>query len=91
MTDDIQPESMMILLNAVYLKSNWEKKFDPSETRNRNFYVNAKTVKQVPMMIAASRKFHHGRLDNLGAEFVVLPYAVSHYEHTNLKILVKNR
>lgn len=76
-TDDIQPNTRMILLNAIYFKSNWATKFDAEDTEDSDFYVDAQTVKKVPTMFA-KKKFYNGRLTELDAKFVVLPYAVRH-------------
>ena len=36
--DSIEPNTMMILLNAVYFKGIWQKQFDPKNTKKINFY-----------------------------------------------------
>lgn len=48
--DELDPDAVMYLLNAVYFKASWAQKFDPKETRDRRFTrQNGKTVK-LPMM-----------------------------------------
>lgn len=36
--DSIEPNTMMILLNAVYFKGVWKKEFDPKNTKKKAFY-----------------------------------------------------
>ena len=48
--DKIGPNTMMILLNAVYFKSKWLYQFDPRRTTVRPFYLNANEKKNMKMM-----------------------------------------
>ncbi|XP_012147529.2 alaserpin isoform X3 [Megachile rotundata] len=71
--DDLDESTAMVLVNAVYFKGQWKKKFDPENTKNRPFHINADTVKDVPTMFVQS-SFRYGELPNLQAKFIVLPY-----------------
>nr|XP_012147539.1 PREDICTED: antichymotrypsin-2-like isoform X12 [Megachile rotundata] len=70
---DLDESTAMVLVNAVYFKGQWKKKFDPENTKNRPFHINADTVKDVPTMFVQS-SFRYGELPNLQAKFIVLPY-----------------
>jgi serine protease inhibitor len=48
--DGIDPDDVMFLINAVYFKGQWEKKFDKALTRNEPFYPFSGPQKEVPMM-----------------------------------------
>ena len=48
--DKIGPNTMMILLNAVYFKSKWLYQFDPRRTTVRPFYLNANEKKNMKIM-----------------------------------------
>lgn len=42
--------TVMVLVNAVYFKGEWEAKFDPSKTKKQLFFVDKNKVTQVNMM-----------------------------------------
>jgi serpin B len=42
--------TVMVLVNAVYFKGEWETKFDPSKTKKQLFFVDKIKVTQVNMM-----------------------------------------
>ena len=46
----IDPETMMLLVNAVYFKGDWTYRFEEEETRDASFEVDETTTVTVPMM-----------------------------------------
>jgi serpin B len=69
--DELNPNRVMYLLNAVYFKASWTDEFDPKETRDMDFItLDDKTVKR-PMM-HRNGKAKYGRND-LG-KMLRLPY-----------------
>ena len=46
----IDPEIVMILINAIYFKGSWQEEFDKSKTREGVFHLSDGSEKQVPMM-----------------------------------------
>ena len=48
--DDIDPFTVLFLINAIYFKGTWQTEFDPSKTRDGVFYLATGDEKQVPMM-----------------------------------------
>lgn len=48
--DNISPETVMYLINAIYFKGNWKYKFDSSDTQSKPFYLACGTTKDVLMM-----------------------------------------
>jgi serine protease inhibitor len=67
----IQPNDALFLINAIYFKGNWTKKFDKSQTTERPFYLSNGTQKQHPMM-SQSGKYRY--YDNESFQAVSLPY-----------------
>lgn len=64
-----------MLLNAVYFKGNWAKKFRSEDTQDRSFHLDEKSSKKVPTMFV-SGNFHYGELPDLKAKYIELPYSV---------------
>jgi serine protease inhibitor len=69
--DQLKPDDVLFLINAIYFKGNWTKKFDKQETTNRPFYLADGSQKQHPMM-SQSGKYRYYENDSFQA--VSLPY-----------------
>jgi serine protease inhibitor len=70
--DSIDPETMMILINALYFNCLWETEFDPDDTSEQPFYTtDDRLFGQVEMMTVES-KFNAAFTDDFSA--VELPY-----------------
>ncbi|MBW7992221.1 MAG: hypothetical protein FVQ84_19710 [Planctomycetes bacterium] len=74
--DLVQPESLdeltlLVLVNAIYFKGNWESPFDVSKTKDVNFYVSSKKSVQIPMM-HQTEKFRYAEFRTL--QIIELPY-----------------
>jgi serine protease inhibitor len=48
--NQINPDDVMFLINAVYFKGQWENKFEKGATKNEPFYPLSGQQKEVPMM-----------------------------------------
>ena len=48
--DSIDPNDVMFLINAIYFKGNWSRKFDPQQTSLQPFYLPNSQPKKHPMM-----------------------------------------
>ncbi|NCJ06387.1 serpin family protein [Synechococcales cyanobacterium C] len=69
--DQISPEQVMFLINALYFKGDWQTPFDPDQTTDKPFYQADGAEKQLPMM-ARSDSFQYLETDQVQA--VSLPY-----------------
>lgn len=69
--DSLDPETVMLLVNAVYFKGAWAEPFDPALTQPHPFHLASGTVKQVPMMYRDGQIDHY-RTDTFQA--IRLPY-----------------
>lgn len=69
--NQIKPDDVLFLINAVYFKGNWTKQFDKSQTTERPFYLSNGSQKQHPMM-SQSGKYRYYENENFQA--VSLPY-----------------
>lgn len=69
--DQIDAQKVMFLINAIYFKGQWQKKFDLALTKNEPFHLLGGGEKSVPMM-SQSGKYQYQRGDKFQA--VSLPY-----------------
>uniref|UniRef100_A0A8C4RPF8 Leukocyte elastase inhibitor n=1 Tax=Erpetoichthys calabaricus TaxID=27687 RepID=A0A8C4RPF8_ERPCA len=63
----------LVLVNAVYFKGNWEKKFQESETINGQFRINKNETRPIKMMYQKS-KFNITYISELKCRILELPY-----------------
>ena len=64
--DQIDPDDVMFLINAVYFKGQWENKFEKGLTKNEPFYPLSGPQKEVPMM-SQSGNYQYYRGDRFQA------------------------
>ncbi len=68
----IDPNTRMVLTNAIYFKANWQKEFEKNMTSDGPFFISRDSAVQVPFMhrLAAS-----GYINENGVQVVELPYS----------------
>lgn len=69
--DRIDPQKVLFLINAIYFKGQWQKKFDPALTHSEPFHLPGGAQKPVPLM-SQSGEYSYYRGD--GFQAVALPY-----------------
>lgn len=69
--DDIDPETIMFLINAMYFRGDWAVQFDPDETADDDFQLPGGTTRELPFM-HQSGDFRFLQGDDFRA--VALPY-----------------
>ncbi len=67
----INPDDVMFLINAIYFKGKWTKEFDPEQTTQQPFYLTAGEEKQHPLM---SQSGEYKYYENKKFQAVSLPY-----------------
>ncbi|XP_071562407.1 serine protease inhibitor 3/4-like isoform X2 [Temnothorax nylanderi] len=72
--DDVNSLTVLILANAVYFKGKWADEFDPKDTTNRPFHIDANTVREVPTMYR-KHNYKYAELPEYDAKCIELPYA----------------
>lgn len=68
----IEPDTQMILVNAIYFNGRWEEPFNEKRTQPKPFHVTASRTKEVPMM-QQNRRLLYGEVD--GVKLLRLPYS----------------
>jgi len=70
--DEIPPDAVLYLINAIYFKGEWAQPFDPAATADHAFHLASGGQKQLPMM----RQTGEFLYDETSAyQAIVLPYA----------------
>ncbi|XP_041974476.1 antichymotrypsin-2-like isoform X3 [Aricia agestis] len=71
--DSVNDDTRLVLVNALYFKGSWKKKFDARATRDQPFYLNADTKVDVPMMYKED-DYKYGQSEELKAQLLEIPY-----------------
>jgi serpin B len=69
--NELDPLTIMVLINAIYFKGAWSEEFDPENTSDRAFTLPDGSTKQVPMM-EQDEKFPY--YEGEGFQAISLPY-----------------
>ena len=80
--DQIQDNSVMFLINAIYFKGTWRKQFDPKKTYDSDFFVTNNKQVPVKMMSYGTGLIKMPYFSNEKLHAVKLPYADSVYSMT---------
>jgi len=89
LTEELPPECRLVLLNAVYFKSNWELKFKKQDTTSEPFHLECQEMqyhKDIQMMHHWNKNIAH--VSNEHFEAVELMYQ---YKQWSLLLLLPNR
>ena len=73
--DAVDALTRLILVNAVYFKGNWLKKFDINSTADKDFHISPNESVKVKMMHMSKAKFSYGVNSELHCQVIELPYA----------------
>ncbi|KAM4026595.1 serpin B6-like [Anomaloglossus baeobatrachus] len=71
--DSINSLTKLVLVNAIYFKGNWEKKFPEENTEQKPFRLTKTKTKPVPMMFQKN-KFNISHIEEMNTKVLELPY-----------------
>lgn len=77
--NDIKPDDVMFLMNAIYFKGDWRNKFEVSKTKNETFTPASGAAQSVPMMNRQGRIYY---AETPTYQAVDLPYGNSAFSMT---------
>ncbi|XP_018579751.1 serine protease inhibitor 3/4 isoform X4 [Anoplophora glabripennis] len=72
--EDLDDNTVLVLVNAIYFKGKWALPFDVHNTRTEKFYLNDVDTVDVQMM-HIKKKFFYKEDANLNAKVLELPYS----------------
>uniref|UniRef100_K7FUQ7 Alpha-1-antitrypsin-like n=2 Tax=Pelodiscus sinensis TaxID=13735 RepID=K7FUQ7_PELSI len=73
LVQDLDPLTVMVLINYIFFEAHWEKPFDSSYTKEEDFFVDRKTSVKVNMMYRKGVYKHHYDKE-LSCWLVEIPY-----------------
>jgi serpin B len=79
------PQTRLVLLDAVYFKGKWQDKFEKSKTRDGDFHLQSGGTRRVPMM---NRDGEYSYRQDKTFSAVALPYGAG---NMSLVVLLPNR
>jgi len=71
----VDASTRLILVNAIYFKGDWAKKFDASKTKDEDFHVSSSEKVKVPLMHMPKAKVSYGVHQQLNCQAIEFPYA----------------
>ena len=78
----MSPDCQIVLLNAIYFKSDWEKKFEEENTHKRNFKNADKSISEVNMMYQTLSYINYYEDEYI--QMIELPYK----DNNNLSMII---
>ncbi|MFC4871000.1 serpin family protein [Negadavirga shengliensis] len=86
MLDQIPPNAVMYLVNAIYFKGDWKYRFPASKTQKEPFHINPHQEVQVNMMqLEDAATFRYFRENNL--QYIEIPYSTGQY---NMGVIISD-
>jgi serpin B len=70
--DELSPDAILYILNAIYFKGQWTKTFDKNKTYESNFNLENGTTKKAMMMNTSKEDYTY--MENDDFQLVALPY-----------------
>ena len=70
--DELSPDNVICLLNAIYFKGIWRDKFDKNRTKDEDFYSEGGSSMGKVKMMSQTHNFLYSADDNCG--YLMLPY-----------------
>ena len=71
--DAVDELTKLILVNAIYFKGDWNKKFDPKLTKEDNFHVSTTESVRASLMHMSKAKVVYGVNQQLNCQVIELP------------------
>lgn len=81
----LNPNEVMVLINAIYFKGDWTNEFDPDDTDDRTFYFADGTEEQRPFM---EHMEEYAYFENDQVQVVKMPYGDEGYPEAFMYVIL---
>jgi len=78
MLNEINPDAVMYLVNAIYFQGDWKFQFDPKNTKNEAFKTISGSNVEVEMMVSDDKLKLNSYFES-GLYYVEIPYSTGQY------------
>jgi serpin B len=72
--DDLDADTKIVLVNALYFQGNWSVPFDPILTKQVKFYTSTEASVDAPTMYKESEQFNYYESEELDAQVLEIPF-----------------
>jgi serpin B len=72
--DDLDADTKIVLVNALYFQGNWSVPFDPILTKQVKFYTSSEASVDAPTMYKESEQFNYYESEELDAQVLEIPF-----------------
>jgi len=72
--DSVDETTKLVLVNAIYFKGDWSKKFNKQNTRDGDFLISQIEKKKVPLMYMREAEVVYGFNESLHCQAIEVPY-----------------
>nr|XP_033789646.1 leukocyte elastase inhibitor-like [Geotrypetes seraphini] len=76
--DSLRPDTLIVLMSAIYFKGKWETQFNKENTKEASFQLNKRESKPVPMM-HQNGKFKLASIPEMHMKILELPYCKNEF------------
>nr|XP_023689307.1 serpin B6-like [Paramormyrops kingsleyae] len=89
----LDPSTRLVLVNAIYFKGNWQRRFDPAKTREMPFKINKFLLwkKSVPVMMMCQKDgFGLSDIPEAKCKVLEMPYVDNELSMLSMLIMLPN-
>jgi len=85
---EINPNTALVITNAVYFKGTWVKQFNPEKTVDADFMTGSGTTVRVPMMQRTDEGAIYGYAETDSLQVLSMPYASGDGHNLSMRVLL---
>lgn len=74
-SDDVGPDTIAILVNALYFQANWSVPFIPQHTKKASFFISNEKTIDTTMMHLDAAYYNYAESEELDAQILEIPFS----------------